>query len=339
MNEIELSRRRWLQALAALGVTAPLGPAAFAQIAGGGAVVLYSTLNAQSVDAAKDVAKKALPNVRVDVVTGGSLPLLKRMETEAAKPQADIFWTSSANVMANYRNLFEPYKSPEAASVPPAMQDAQNHWVGANTHVVVAMINLRRLGADAPKTWADLTDARFKGKIIVADPGNSSTAFTALWGAEQVLGADRLQKLAANCTVSTAAANVVRSVGQGEYAVGITFESTAYPYVAGGQREIKLVYPQDGTFTVEDNMALVKGAPNMAMAKKMYDLLLSKSMQIALLESAFRRPSRRDIDVAKHVDMPPISQIKVVALDDAKAAAGRDAFLGRWRAGVAATRS
>ena len=339
MHQDELSRRRLLlQALSALGATAPWAGTAFAQ-AVSGPVVVYSTLNAQSVDTAKDVAKKAMPAVRVDMVTGGSLPLLKRMETEATKPQADIFWTSSANVMANYRALFEAYKSPEAAAVPPAMQDTQNHWVGANTHVVVAMINLRRLGAEAPKSWADLTDPRFKGKIIIADPGNSSTAFTALWGAEQVLGIDGLRKLAANCTVSTAAANVVRSVGQGEYAVGITFESTGYPYIAGGQREIKLVYPTDGTFSVEDNMALVKGAPNMATAKKMYDLLLSKNMQIALLENAFRRPSRRDIDITKHVDMPPMSRIKIVALDDAKAAAGRDTFLARWRANVAATRS
>ena len=38
-------------------------------------------------------------------------------------------------------------------------------------------------------------------------------------------------------------------VGQGEYPIGLTFESNAYTYVAGGQKEIKLVYPADGTFT------------------------------------------------------------------------------------------
>ena len=40
------------------------------------------------------------------------------------------------------------------------------------------------------------------------------------------------------------------------------------------------MYPKDGTFVVQDNMALVKGAPNIAAAKRMYDLLLSKPMQI-----------------------------------------------------------
>ena len=329
------SRRQHLTWLAASGLAAATSTSR-AQGAASGTVVMYSSNNAQSVDTAKDMTRKALAQVKLEAITGGSQPLLKRIETEAGKPLADIFWTSSANLMESFRKYFEPYKSPEAAAVPLSLHDPQAQWVGANLHVVVGMINLRRLGAEAPRSWADLADSRMKGKIIIADPGNSSTAFTALWGAEQVLGAEGLKRLGANCTVTSAAANVVRSVGQGEYAVGITFESTAYPYVAGGQKEIRLVYPADGTFSVPDNMAIVKGGPNPVAARKVYDVLLSKNAQVALLENAFRRPSRKDIDIAKYVDMPALDKIKLVALDDAKAVAGRDAFLARWRSHVAA---
>ena len=154
-------------------------------------MVIYTTLNAQSVQTATDVAKKVLPNLKVNAVTGGSIPLLKRMESEAA-------------------------------AFPAALHDPQNLWVSANTRVVVAMLNTKRLDGAAPRTWADLADPKYKGKIIIADPGDSSTAFTALWGMEQVLGAEGLKKFAANTTVSSAASNVVRAVGQGEYAVGIT---------------------------------------------------------------------------------------------------------------------
>ena len=335
MNQSHQSRREHLTWLAGSGLAA-VSSASHAQGAASGTVVMYSSNNAQSVDTAKDMTRKSLAQVKLEAITGGSQPLLKRIETEAAKPLADIFWTSSANLMEGFRKYFEPYKSPEAAAVPVSLHDPQGQWVGANLHVVVGMINLRRLGAEAPRSWADLADTKMKGKIIIADPGNSSTAFTALWGAEQVLGAEGFKRLGANCTVTSAAANVVRSVGQGEYAIGITFESTAYPYVAGGQKEIRLVYPADGTFSVPDNMALIKGGPNPAAARKVYDVLLSKNAQIALLEGAFRRPSRKDIDIAKYVDMPAMDKIKLVALDDVKAAAGRDAFLARWRSHVAA---
>ncbi len=334
-TQLSVSRRQLLAGLSA-GLALP-GQSLYAQDSG--QVTLYTSNNAQSVQAVTDAAKKTLPGVKVNAITGGSLPLLKRMETEAAKPQGDVFWTSSANVMENFKPLFEVHKSPESAAIPAALHHPQNLWIAANVHIVVAMLNTKRLEGAAPTSWADLTDPKYKGKIIIADPGNSSTAFTALWGIEQVLGAEGLRKLAANITVSTAAANVVRSVGQGEYAVGITFESTGYPYVAGGQKEIKLLYPKDGTFSVTDNMALIKGAPNAANARKMADFLLSKNAQIALLENAFRRPSRSDIDVSKFTEMPAISGIKLVALDDKLAAAGAAAFLTRWQGFVAAGRS
>ncbi len=332
-----LSRRQMLKLLAASGGACALPARALAQRAE--QVVLYTTLNSQSVETANDMAREKMPGVRPSAVVGGSSQLLKRIEAEAAKPKSDLFWTSSANIMNAYRALFEPYLSPEAAAIPGTLHGPDKLWTAANIHIVVAMVNARQLPGAAPASWADLADPRFKGKIIIGDPGNSSTAYTALWGIERVLGDAGLKALARNVSVSTSASHVVRSVGQGEYAVGITFESTAYPYVAGGQKEIGIMYPEDGTFTVADNMALVKGGPNPKAARRMYDLLLSRDMQLALLQNAYRRPSRNDIDVSKHLDMPPLADIKIVPVDEAEASAGREAFLARWRAFVAEARS
>lgn len=332
-----LNRR---QALKLLAITAGIGALPSQVLAQRTEkVVLYTTLNAQSVETASDIARDLLPHIKPSTVAGGSSQLLKRMEAEAGQPKGDLFWTSSANVMHGYRELFEPYRSPQAAAIPEALHGPDDLWMAANLHIVVGMVNARHLPGAAPTSWADLTDRRFKGRIIIGDPGNSSTAFTALWGIERVLGTEGLRALARNVTVSSAASHVVRSVGQGEYAVGITFESTAYPYVAGGQKEIGIMYPIDGTFTVADNMAMVKNSPNPQAARRMYDLLLSREMQLALLQNAYRRPSRNDIDVSKHLDMPPLADIRIVPVDEAEASAGRESFLSRWRAFVAAARS
>lgn len=332
-----LNRRQVLKMLAAAGGLTALPARAIAQR--NEKVVLYTTLNAQSVDTASGIARQTLPHITPSAIVGGSSQLLRRIEAEAAQPKCDVFWTSSANVMHGYRNFFEAYRSAEAAAIPADLHGPDDLWMAANLHVVVGMVNARQLSGPNPTRWADLIDNRFKGKIIIGDPGNSSTAFTALWGIERVLGAEGLKALARNISVSSAASHVVRSVGQGEYAVGITFESTAYPYVAGGQKEISILYPKDGTFTVADNMALVKNAPNPAAAKRMYDLLLSREVQVALLENAYRRPSRTDIDVSKHLDMPALGDIRIVPVDEAEAAADRDAFLSRWRTYLAAARS
>ncbi|PTM39993.1 extracellular solute-binding protein [Bosea sp. 124] len=325
-----IDRRTLLAGLAGLAAVPATGPA-LAQGASGN-VVLYTSNNAQSVDAILGVAKDKLPNLKISTITGGSGQLLRRLEAEAAKPQGDLFWSSSANTLGAFTQLFEPYASPEAASIPAALRHPQNLWTASNVHLVVAMINKNQLGgAEAPKTWKDLLAPAFKGKIIIADPANSSTAYTILWGIDKLLGPDALKTLASNLTVSSAASTVLRSVAQGEYAVGLTFESNAYAYVAGGQREISLLYPAEGTFSTPEFQVLVKGAPAGATAKAAYDLLLSKEVQIALLENAFRRPSRSDIDVSKHADLPAIGSVKVFDIDETEAAAKRDEFLKRWQ--------
>lgn len=327
-----IDRRAVLAGLAGLAGQAGLAAApALAQTASG-TVVIYTPNNAQAVDAVLGVAKAREPNLKISTITGGSGQLLRRIEAEAAKPQADIFWSSSANTLGAFTQLFEPYVSPEAKAIPQALHQRDGLWTASNIHLVVAMINTTRLGGKpAPKSWKDLTDPSLKGNIIIADPANSSTAYTILWGVSKLMGQEGLKALAANVTVSSAAATVLRAVSQGEYAVGLTFESNAYAYVAGGQREIQLVYPSEGTFSTAEFQALIKGAPAGATARATFDLMLSKEAQIALLENAFRRPSRDDIDVAKYADLPAMDKIKIFEIDEQDAAAQRDAFLAQWQ--------
>jgi iron(III) transport system substrate-binding protein len=259
------------------------------------------------------------------------------METELASPQADLFWSSSANTLGGFKQVLEPYRSPEAASIPASLAEPVNLWTASNVHLVTAMINRKYLGSNPePKVWRDLLDPRWKGKVIIADPANSSTAYTILWGIKQMLGSAALRQIANNLVVTSAAATVLRGVAQGEYSVGLTFESNAYAYVAGGQKEIKLLYPEDGTFSTPEFLALAKNAPNGPLARKAFDHILSKEVQIALLENAFRRPSRSDIDVKKYADLPNLASVKVFAVNENEAAAKRKEFLDEWTAAVAA---
>ena len=325
LHPAQVSRRH---AIAAVG--AALVSPAWAQTAG--SVVIYTSNNAQAFEAVTEVARKRLPALKFSAITGGSGQLLRRLEAEAAKPQGDVFWSSSANTLGAFTPLFEAYRSPELAAIPKALHHPTGLWSAANIHVVVAMVNRNQLGGVAlPKTWTDLFDPRLKGKIIIADPANSSTALTVLWGVEKMLGAEGLKRLAHNVKVTSAAATVLRGVGQGEYAVGLTFESNAYAYVAGGQKEITLVYPSDGTFTTAEYLALIKGAPAGALAQRACDHLLSKEVQTELLLAAYRRPARSDIDVAKLVELPALSSIKVFGIDEEEAAAKRADFLKRWQ--------
>ena len=303
-----------------------------------GNVAIYTSNNQQAVQAVTDTAATLLPKIKINAITGGSGQLLRRIEAETAKTQADVFWSSSPNTLGAFKALYEPYSSPQAAAIPADLSDPGKLWTATNIHVVVAMLNTSQLGGAKPKLWTDLFDPKWKGKIIIADPGNSSTGYTIIWGVKTLYGAEGLKKLAANVTVTSAAATVLRAVAQGEYAVGLTFESNAYAYVAGGQKDIELLYPEDGTFVSPESLVLIKNAPAGEAAKKVYDLLLAKETQIALLESAFRRPSRSDIDVSKYVKLPNLAAIKVKPIDETEAANQRTTFLAEWTAALAAAK-
>ena len=295
-------------------------------------VVLYTPNSVQAVDALLGTARKAQPPIAFNTVKGESEQLLRRIAAEAGRPQADIFWSTSGNAMDEFTSLFAPYATPAVDAIIPELRRSSNLLTATNIHLVVAMVNQNRLGGTpAPKSWEDLLDPVWRNRIAVADPAISSTGYTIMWGVEQLLGADGLRRLAANLRLNTSALAVLRSVAQGEFAVGLTLESNAYAYIDGGQQEIALIYPADGTFQTTEYAALVKGAPAARQAEHGFDLLFSYEAQVALLEAAFRRPSRMDIDVTRHTHLPHLKSVRVFPTDDNEAGNKRGEFLARWR--------
>ncbi|MBJ2153049.1 extracellular solute-binding protein [Paracoccus sp. IB05] len=311
--------------LAAL-LTAALVPAAFAD------PVLYTSNPVPAYEAVQ-AAVREQAGASLGVITGGSGVLLRRVEAEAPAPQADVFWSSSANTLGAYEGLFEPYASPALEAMLPELRYPGDLFLPANLHVVTMLVNTDQLdGQAAPQTWADLADPAWNGRIILADPANSSTGYTIVWGLSKLLDEATYKAVVSNMVVSGSSSNVPRGVAMGEYTVGLTYETNSYAYIDGGQTELLLVYPADGTFTSPEYAALIRNAPAGEAAKATIDALLSKDAQIALLKVAFRRPSRTDITVADHVGLPEISDIRTFALDEAEAAANRDAFLADWAA-------
>ncbi|KAG1433178.1 hypothetical protein G6F57_022353 [Rhizopus arrhizus] len=109
----------------------------------------------------------------------------------------------------------------------------------------------------------------------------------------------------------------------------MTLEYAAQEYVAGGQKEIKLVYPSEGSYLAPEGMFIIKGAKNLDAAKALYDGLLSKASQEAQLVKNFRRPTRTDVAVASLPPLPDLSTLKIFPV-------GPEAAAPEYEAGVAA---
>jgi iron(III) transport system substrate-binding protein len=302
-------------------------------------VTLYSSNNPEAIGNATAALKKKAPGLQVKSVTGGTGTLMKRMQAEAANPGADIFWSGGVGTLTAFPALMEPYVSPEAKAIAPQFHDAGNRFIGTNVHVMVLMVNEKQLkGLAAPKTWSDLMKPEWKGKVTITDPSKSGTAFIQVYGLLKQFGREGLDKLAANAVVVQSSGQVYKSVAAGEYPVGITIESSAYEFVVGGQKEIKLVYPSEGTYLGAEGMFIVKGAKNAAGAKQFYDVLLSKPAQEQLLVENFRRPTRSDIAVSKLTGMPDLAGLKVFPLNLQVANDEYEQLIALWNLALAKAR-
>jgi len=311
-------------------------PTLFAASALAGSVVLYSSNNVETVGSVVAQFTKLNPDIKVSVVRAGTGALMQRIKAEAGNPLGDIFWSGGLSTISEFREQLAPYLSPQASSVPAAYRGADGLWLGTNTHVTVLMANLRQTpGGQPPKGWADLVDPKWKGKIVIPDPERSSASFVALYGLQQLLGQELMEKVARNAVIVGTTSAAYEGVAKGEFAVAVTMEYAGYEYIAGGLKEIRLVYPVEGTFLSPEGMAIIKGGKNPAEARRLYEFLASQPAQTEIFKTAYRRPLRTDIDVSKLADLPAVSDIKVVPLNDAKMGSERAAFIARWRQIVA----
>lgn len=293
-------------------------------------VNLYSMNTIQKIELLNAELKKNY-NIKLNVVTGSTGVLMRRIEAESSNPKGDFVWSATANTMAPFGQFFERYQPVGLSEVPDSLKLPDTGLIPVNLQLVTVMVNADMLdGLPVPKTWKDLADPIYKGKIIITDPVSSSTGYSVTWGLSKLLDKATYEKIVSNFVLSNSSQAVPRAVALGEYPIGIIYEFGAYEYIAGGQSEIKLVYPEDGTFIAPEYAAIIKDAKNLDSAKKTIDMLLSKDVQTLFLEKVYMRPVRTDIKVSDYLDLPDLDQIKIFPIDEIKAFNGRDEFLKNW---------
>lgn len=303
-----------------------------------GEVVLYSSNSVDAINAVTEEFNKKYPDIRISSVRGSTGAMMQRIKAEAASPRADIFWSGGFAVLGLYEEFFAPYKSAEATGVQAIYKSPRDLWLGTNAHVMVIMVNKRALKGDPmPRTWSDLANPRWKDRLVVSDPEKTSSSLATLWGINEAIGPEPLKGIARNATIVSTASQVFDGVAKGEFAVGMTMEYAAQEYVAGGQKDIEVVYPTEGTYIAPEGMALAKNSPNPAEARKFYDFLASKQAQEMLVKKFFRRPIRDDVDTTT-VGLPRPGAFKATATDHVKASAAQPAFIASWKEMVAAKR-
>ena len=135
-------------------------------------------------------------------------------------------------------------------------------------------------------SYADLLNPALNGKVIISDPTSSSAAWNNLSNIFAVYGNDsdeawaQIEGMLQNGLIVVGSSSACfKSVQQGEYVVGLTYEDGASTLLKDGATNIKMVYPSEGSSAFAFAAAIVKNAPHMDAAKAMIEWLQSAEGQ------------------------------------------------------------
>jgi len=303
-----------------------------------GEVVAYSAEKEEIIKAVEPMWAKAVPDIKLNTLASGTNEVVQRVLHERQHPLGDVVWGIGAEGPSALLDLFEPYETKQAKAVDPrwAAVAKGQPWQPNSIVPMVLIYNTSLVpSAQAPRSWRDLADPRWKGRLAYAAPDKSGSAYTQLATMVSVFGDNDagwkvIARIMRNAKILQSSGKVPKGVSDGEYAVGITYENIAGLYVAG-KAPVKIVYPVEGTAILPDANALIRGAPHPEAAKRFLDFLQSKPVQEMLARKLSLRSCRTD--VAAPPGLSPIEDIKAApGFDFRWAVAHRKDFIKKWQA-------
>jgi len=228
--------------------------------------------------------------IHINFIRFSSGEALARVIAEKNNPRVDVLFggpveTHSAGIK---EGVFEAYK-PEAYSVLKSrFKDPDGYWVGIADDPLVFMSNkqfLAEKNLTPPASWYDLLDPAYKGMLQMADARTSGTAVTRIFSILEVFGRDEdkaiafMKKMRENVQVYTkSGGGGTIPVGLGQAGAGIFFIVDALKTKQEGY-DIVVSFPKEGIGTAVEAIALLKGAKNPELGKKLIDWATSPAMQ------------------------------------------------------------
>ncbi|MFJ3499656.1 2-aminoethylphosphonate ABC transporter substrate-binding protein [Streptomyces sp. NPDC090135] len=282
--------------------------------------------------------------IKVEYVEGGSGEMVQRALREKSNTQADVLVTLPPFIQqAGSKGLLQKYAPQGADRVDGADKAADGTWTSVVNNYFGFVHNKKEL-PEAPKSWEELLDARYKDRIQYSTPGVAGDGTAVLIKAMHDFGGqapamEYLKKLQANNVgPSSSTSKLAPKVDKGELLVAngdvqMNFaQSKSMP-------NLGIWFPAKGngrptTFALPYAAGLVNKAPHAENGRKLLDFLLSEGAQREVSAVGGGFPARKDVEPtdANAVELAKLLKgVEVFEPDWADIDANLTAYVDAWK--------
>jgi iron(III) transport system substrate-binding protein len=285
-----------------------------------GKVSYYTAMDLSVAEPLAKAFEAKFPGIKVAVERTGAERLFNRLAQETASniKRCDVVNSSDAAHFITWKRdgWLQPYVTVDIAeNVAPEMRDPDGTFVNQRTHLSAMAYHIGLVKPeDAPKSFNDLLDPKYAGKLVKGHPGYSGTIMTATHQIARELGWGYFEKLAKQKVMQVqSATEPPKKLEAGERAIAV--DGSDYLFWMARERgvPIEVVYPVEGTPLIANPMAVFKAAPNPNAARLMFAWIMSGEGQEFIVKLSGQYPA--NLKVKAKAGRPPLSSIKTMRED------------------------
>jgi iron(III) transport system substrate-binding protein len=302
MNPIQ----KGLAALAVLAAATPLAaqettPAMVAAAEKEGKVVWYASVDVKVAEGVKEAFVAAYPKIAMEVERSGSERVFQRInqEQQAGIHNVDVVNSSDAShfVFWKQQKWLAAHTPPDVQKFAAPYKDKDGYFATWRSSLSVMGYNTNLVkDADAPKSYADLLDPKWKGKLTKSHPGYSGTALTGTFAITKALGWGYLEKLAKQGVQQLQSTTATpKSIASGERAVMVDGNEYNMFIEIDKKSPVKIVYPKEGTPFISSPTAIFADAPHPNAARVLQNFLYTAKIQQFIVDAGGQRSVHPDV--------------------------------------------
>jgi iron(III) transport system substrate-binding protein len=288
-----------------------------------GKVIWYTAVDLPVAERIAKAFEAKYPGIAMRVERSGGERIFQRIGQEYASNihAVDVVNSSDAAHFIVWKRdgILAPYVPEDVALHYPAEhRDPDGLFASWRIWLCVIGYNTKLVSAtEAPKSFADLLDPKWMGKIVKAHPGYSGTIMTATFQMARDIGWDYFEKLSRQKVMQVqSSADPPKKLALGERA--IMADGNEYNLVQLKEKgdPVEIVYPTEGTPVIIGPSGVLKDAPNPNAARLLQSFMFSPECQQLMVDVGGLRSFHAL--VKDKAGRTPLAEIKLMK-DDAAA--------------------